>query len=453
MSEASTAPRPRRVRPALRGAAVVACIVLVPILAHRVWDYVEIRRLVAEIEAIKARGEPVTEWQAVGPPPRRADDTAGPYYMAGAMLAFDAGASREAARFRQWLAVSRPGETPPPKSVEELAGIVAASADALALADKGAARAFAGLSPGTEFNYRAASLAALATLVSARTLHLAATGDGDAAVQSALVWLALRGAIRDTLWVDVGAHDVSAVLSLSRPSGAALARLQEGLGADDQPDQVARILLRERARYLDAVWRRSYGASPDAPRAVRMPLSGTLARPVISRQATAALRVWAEALAVVRGPRRDWAAGLAAIERRYPRPASGSGPGLFSAAIGGIAAAGVLRASVQTETLSMNRASLVAVAVERYRRDHADAPPPALTDLVPRYLDALVMDSYAGEPLRYRLGDGDYVVYSVGADAQDDGGDVTSELRVALSRGATVTRARGRDEGVRIRMR
>ena len=56
----------RRVRPSLRWFAIVAFTILIPIAAHGLWDYIEVRRLVREIEAIRAKGEPVRERDAVG---------------------------------------------------------------------------------------------------------------------------------------------------------------------------------------------------------------------------------------------------------------------------------------------------------------------------------------------------------------------------------------------------
>jgi hypothetical protein len=68
------------------------------------------------------------------------------------------------------------------------------------------------------------------------------------------------------------------------------------------------------------------------------------------------------------------------------------------------------------------RCGLAAVAAERYRREHGDWPE-ALADLVPGYLPAVPLDPFDGEPLRYRRTDGGAVIYSVGEDDRDDGGD------------------------------
>src|SRR5262249_33615509 len=69
------------------------------------------------------------------------------------------------------------------------------------------------------------------------------------------------------------------------------------------------------------------------------------------------------------------------------------------------------------------RCAIVALAVERYRREHGRWPD-KLDQLVPKLLSKVPVDPYDQKPLRYRrLHDG-VVIYSVGADGKDDGGKV-----------------------------
>jgi hypothetical protein len=67
------------------------------------------------------------------------------------------------------------------------------------------------------------------------------------------------------------------------------------------------------------------------------------------------------------------------------------------------------------------RAAATALAVERFRRAKGQWPE-KLTDLVPAYLAALPMDPFDGRPLRFNKPNEGAVIYSVGADGQDDGG-------------------------------
>ena len=53
-----TAPS-RRVRPAFRRGSAIAVALLLPILVHSVWGYIEARRLNRAILSIQAKGEPV----------------------------------------------------------------------------------------------------------------------------------------------------------------------------------------------------------------------------------------------------------------------------------------------------------------------------------------------------------------------------------------------------------
>jgi hypothetical protein len=73
-------------------------------------------------------------------------------------------------------------------------------------------------------------------------------------------------------------------------------------------------------------------------------------------------------------------------------------------------------------THALLRCAVVALAAERYRLAHGDWPR-SLTDLVPAYLPAVPLDPFDGQPLRYRRTGTGAVIYSVGEDGRDDGGD------------------------------
>jgi hypothetical protein len=69
------------------------------------------------------------------------------------------------------------------------------------------------------------------------------------------------------------------------------------------------------------------------------------------------------------------------------------------------------------------RCAAVALAVERYRLAHG-AWPASLGDLTPGLLPSVPLDPFDGKPLRFRrLADG-VVVYAVGPDGTDDGGEL-----------------------------
>jgi hypothetical protein len=70
------------------------------------------------------------------------------------------------------------------------------------------------------------------------------------------------------------------------------------------------------------------------------------------------------------------------------------------------------------------RCAIAALALERYRRDHAGWTD-SLTALVPKYLSNVPLDPYDGAQLRLRRLDDGIVVYSVGIDGKDDGGNIS----------------------------
>ncbi len=63
----------------------------------------------------------------------------------------------------------------------------------------------------------------------------------------------------------------------------------------------------------------------------------------------------------------------------------------------------------------------VALGIERYRLVQG-ALPKVLDDLVPRYIDKVPIDPFDGKPLRYKLTEPGYIVYSIGDDGTDEGG-------------------------------
>jgi hypothetical protein len=72
------------------------------------------------------------------------------------------------------------------------------------------------------------------------------------------------------------------------------------------------------------------------------------------------------------------------------------------------------------------RCAFVAVALERYRRDHGRWPD-TLDALVPKYLSAVPTDPQDGRPLRYKRRPDGVVVYWLGPDGTDDGGKLDRE--------------------------
>jgi hypothetical protein len=77
------------------------------------------------------------------------------------------------------------------------------------------------------------------------------------------------------------------------------------------------------------------------------------------------------------------------------------------------------------------RGLIAALAIERFRHANSERLLETLDELVPQYLSAVPDDPFDLRPLRYNTTKQGYVVYSVGADFQDDGGgerDVTVRI-------------------------
>ncbi len=88
--------------------------------------------------------------------------------------------------------------------------------------------------------------------------------------------------------------------------------------------------------------------------------------------------------------------------------------------------------SVESLLRSVNRAMraetersivLCAIALKRYSLRHGKSPE-SLDALVPEFLHSVPIDYMDGKPMRYRLKkDSSFILYSVGEDGKDDGGD------------------------------
>ncbi len=68
-----------------------------------------------------------------------------------------------------------------------------------------------------------------------------------------------------------------------------------------------------------------------------------------------------------------------------------------------------------------NQAARVAIACERYRRQHGTLPP-RLIRLVPQFLEQIPPDPFDGQPLRYLVSENKVRIYSIGTNRVDDGG-------------------------------
>lgn len=71
---------------------------------------------------------------------------------------------------------------------------------------------------------------------------------------------------------------------------------------------------------------------------------------------------------------------------------------------------------------AMIRMFICSLAIRLHELDHGQ-PPAQLAELVPRYLEELPLDPFSGKPFVYRRKDDGFLIYSVGPDGVDDGGE------------------------------
>jgi hypothetical protein len=78
-------------------------------------------------------------------------------------------------------------------------------------------------------------------------------------------------------------------------------------------------------------------------------------------------------------------------------------------------------ASVETRI----RQARIACAIQRYALTEKTLPS-SLNQVLPHYLERIPVDIVNGEPMRYRSNGKDYVLWSIGWNEKDDGGEASS---------------------------
>jgi hypothetical protein len=78
---------------------------------------------------------------------------------------------------------------------------------------------------------------------------------------------------------------------------------------------------------------------------------------------------------------------------------------------------------VAFKALTLRQLAITAIAIKRHELRRGNLPE-TLDVLVPEFLRSVPRDFMDGQPLRYRLNrGGTFLLYSIGDDLQDDGGD------------------------------
>jgi hypothetical protein len=96
----------------------------------------------------------------------------------------------------------------------------------------------------------------------------------------------------------------------------------------------------------------------------------------------------------------------------------------FSDEFGGFAMGNVVQRIIRTETGC--RIVVTAIALKRFQLKHGKLPE-TLGELMPELFPSVPIDPYDGKPLQYHPNaDGSYLLYSIGDNGKDDGGDPTN---------------------------
>jgi hypothetical protein len=437
----------RLVRPAFLRLSLVVFALLVPMVVHAGWDFVEARRLAQVVAGIRSKGEPVTLGD-LRPQPTKADALKSDrLYRAAAVLA--SGGSQERGLFDRARNAARTGEWPS-VLVDQMRRHIAEHEDALQLLDRATPLTFEGFSSGTAGS---AALFPLARLAGLRTSSLLLEGNSDGATDSLYAELRLRPVV-DWAWGFFRApvyeiDRVGPVLTVGHPSGARLSRLQRALGDLDRDDELKQWFLRRRAALFESM----FGPDRNGWAMIeagfwQIGLLDRVRRPWVDRE----LRGRAELLSrVISALDEPWPQRGSAVARVYdglrtPSDDQGSSTLRFMSGEPEFRRSDVANSHQLVDDLALVRVARVAVAIEQYRRGHSEAMPARLDDLVPGYLEVLPVDPYSGQRLLLRTEARSYAVYSLGPNGRDDRGDFTL-LRFALGV------RESRDVGLRIQYR
>ncbi|NLX24018.1 MAG: hypothetical protein GXY55_20400 [Phycisphaerae bacterium] len=226
---------------------------------------------------------------------------------------------------------------------------------------------------------------------------------------SSMVWIAC-----DTLAVST----VQQVLGMATLDPSGLARLDAELASMDAPDRTRWGLRGERAFFIDMVdcLRRTGQTGMEVNLPIR-PLLPGLRGWLMHEQAFGVQQL--NRIVAADNPRARLAVAREQVRELNALPAYYVFCRLLMPAF---------ERSIEREMriTALIRAARVGVAVERYRIEH-NAMPATLEALVPAYLDGIPADPFSEQPLRLTVHDDRLVIYSVGADLTDDGGDVSPQ--------------------------
>ncbi len=215
----------------------VVFILLLPVVAYNVWDYVESRRLQSRLRAIERRGEPTSTAHDQRP----AGDAARAerFYRAAGALATEPQDVSIAVR-NSVMQAWREGRWTP-ETLDIARTTVAQNREALDLADRAATLPFVGFLGGTSYNYRVGDLLRLCRLCEWRAAVAVSEGNADAALASFVSEARLVRALDlapvplGTQWPAFSGLSAAAAANTSASGRAAVGHAFADIDQDDRP--------------------------------------------------------------------------------------------------------------------------------------------------------------------------------------------------------------------------
>jgi len=390
-----------------------------------------------EIVKISQAGEPVT-FADLQPVPVLGDigNDAAVYYVEvlSSIPPGDAENLRRIRIFYHKNIVSLPPNQFPSETREKVAQNLAGLKPMLEKLDKSADMPLSsfdiGIEQGMEIcQSRLRSVRAAVLLLSLRTLESILSGDGDAAANSIISSLKMMRIFdfRPTMTVYTAkvlfiaqlCQDIHIMLEHSRPSDNSLLKLQKALSEIIGPDALERMFYAERVYQIELgrnlipgkISSRLLQAKvPDLPERLSLPRS-RWGRLRLRQLATKFLRDMAWLITSVRHP---WPEPLDTITANVTTSEEKSNNLLTNSST---------TISITAETYAFVRSITLAIAIERYRRTQGQLPD-SLDNIVPTYIDSVLLDPFTGKKLLYNSDKEGYAVYSAGINRKDDGGSV-----------------------------
>ena len=404
---------------------------LLVIAALAAWDYIEVWRLDRELARIESRGEPTSTRQLEALTGGEEETAASRYYRAAHAL-IERESQPANNLFYAQLTKARQSNEWPNELLEEMRARLRRNEDALRYLDKSATLEFQGFRefpPITPY-----SLQSLLPIAEHRTYILAIEGKGDEGALSLYSALRLQRAM--TFWslnssarpdeptarrsnpIALGylTRQLEMLVERTQPSTKNLALLADATAALDNDDLLRYDLMWVRANSRINVdnpywWRRSGGVGVGAFKlgeSIAASIQAPLYRPFLLHRTNALLRDYGDVIDAQAG--KGWPDkldALAAHQREWVRESRE-------------------HAESVARELALIRSARTIIAIEHYRRANAERLPENWNAL--SQIQAPLVDPFSGLPLKILVSGDRYVVYSIGANRRDDGGDVEPQV-------------------------